>query len=525
MKNLMFLFALALPFVGQAQQPRVAGKDDSRILYIERYKMIAVKEMDRTRIPASVKLALGILSSDAGRSPLAREANNHFRIKCGMDWSGKAYYLDAGDMDATGKSVKSCFRVYADGESSFVGQSEFLLDPRKTARYGSLFALGNQNYIGWANGLHQAGYSQNPNFPTEIINIIEDYQLNKYDLLTPYQATADQQTAMLNPKGLTIINELKMIYSQPGQTLEQIAGKYDVKVDKLLKNNEQLPEDPAKVLPEGTKVFLQGKNGYFYGKQKYHTVKPFETMYDISQMYGIRLKRLYSKNNMTAGTQPAVNEKITLRKGWFERVPMPVLRDTAGEWMLKNVPNASPANPHGDMITGRPNTTNNGQPNGGAPGSYNPTPDPINGGTVVYGNGGYQVQPGSVGTPVQNNGGYSQGSSDPYNNGSYASSPTTAPSSSATYDPNPPRRTAPPSGMPSSPLDSKSPTSTKPAGKPAATTGGTSVTTPYGTFHVVAQGETLWRISRTYNTSVDAIVKLNNLKNNIIGPGMKLRVK
>src|SRR5690606_12400064 len=99
--------------------------------YIEMYKQIAVEEMQKCGIPASIKMAQAILESNAGTSDLAIEANNHFGIKCGGIWDGPTYYKKDDDRDSRGRLIKSCFRVFQDGEDSFRAHSQFLLDPRK----------------------------------------------------------------------------------------------------------------------------------------------------------------------------------------------------------------------------------------------------------------------------------------------------------------------------------------------------------------------------------------------------------
>ena len=138
--------------------------------YIDRFKDIAVAEMNKYGIPASITLAQGLLESGNGNSSLAREANNHFGIKCTSDWKGKTILKDDDAKD-------DCFRVYKDPEESFRDHSEFL----KRARYAFLFELDKDDYKGWATGLKLAGYATNPRYPELLINLIERYQLDGYD--------------------------------------------------------------------------------------------------------------------------------------------------------------------------------------------------------------------------------------------------------------------------------------------------------------------------------------------------------
>ena len=159
----------------------ISGFSQDRLDYINRFKDVAVVEMHRTGIPASIKLAQGILESNAGASMLAERANNHFGIKCGSAWKGKTMLRKDDDRNAQGKLVKSCFRSFGSAEESFVAHSDFLLDPNKKYRYGFLFGLGSDDYRGWAHGLKKAGYATNPNYPKLLIRIIEEYQLSKIE--------------------------------------------------------------------------------------------------------------------------------------------------------------------------------------------------------------------------------------------------------------------------------------------------------------------------------------------------------
>ena len=138
--------------------------------YIERYKGIAIQEMNLYGIPASITLAQGLFESGSGNGELARVANNHFGIKCNNGWTGKGYYKDDDEHN-------DCFRVYNNAEDSFRDHSEFLKKPR----YANLFKLDKNDYVGWAKGLKDAGYATNPNYPQLLINVIQKYNLDQYD--------------------------------------------------------------------------------------------------------------------------------------------------------------------------------------------------------------------------------------------------------------------------------------------------------------------------------------------------------
>jgi flagellum-specific peptidoglycan hydrolase FlgJ len=158
-----------------------AQSSNVRWEYINKYKDIAVNEMKRTGIPASIKLAQGILESNGGASTLARKANNHFGMKCGSAWRGPTYYIKDDDYDENGQLIESCFRVFEDAESCYIAHSEFLRDPNKAYRYGFLFRLDQKDYKKWAQGLKQAGYATSPTYSDALISLIDQYKLYNFD--------------------------------------------------------------------------------------------------------------------------------------------------------------------------------------------------------------------------------------------------------------------------------------------------------------------------------------------------------
>lgn len=145
---------------------------DAYSAYISKYSDMAVDQMKTYGIPASITLAQGLLESDAGRSSLATKCNNHFGIKCHSDWTGRKMYHDD---DAR----QECFRCYKDAEESYRDHSLFLV---KGSRYQSLFKLGPTDYKGWAKGLKAAGYATSPTYADKLIELIERYGLDAYDL-------------------------------------------------------------------------------------------------------------------------------------------------------------------------------------------------------------------------------------------------------------------------------------------------------------------------------------------------------
>lgn len=181
----LFVFCLCLPLLINATGRDVLASDwfdfdsDKAKAYIEKYKHIAVAEMDRMGIPASIKMAQALLESGIGESKLAINANNHFGIKCGGEvWTGDTYYMWDDE------PVKSCFRVYETAEESFIAHSEFLRNPKKDFRYGVLFKLDKKDYEGWAKGLQKAGYATSKTYSKKLISLIERLELYKLDHLT-----------------------------------------------------------------------------------------------------------------------------------------------------------------------------------------------------------------------------------------------------------------------------------------------------------------------------------------------------
>ena len=278
--------------------------------YINLYSNIAVGEMYRTGIPASIKIAQGILESGSGNSRLATEGNNHFGIKCHKEWNGPAIYADDD-------AKNECFRKYKFAEESYLDHSDFLTT---RSRYSDLFKYDKTDYKNWAHGLKKAGYATNPEYANLLIGLIERYNLSQLDHASPGKIVKidreDQQKGdeklsgeKAIAKNIFTTNRIKTVFLQPGQTLDDIAKAHDIRGNRLQKYNEV---DDEHQLQAGMKVFLQPKRNK--GAIKYHKVQKGETMYSISQNYGVKLSSLYKKNNLEEGEEPAVGERINLRK-------------------------------------------------------------------------------------------------------------------------------------------------------------------------------------------------------------------
>lgn len=297
------------------------GQNVAYEMYIQQYKEIAIEEMHRTGMPASVKLAQGLIESNAGRSDLARSARNHFGIKCGGSWSGGKFYKKDDDYDSRGRLIKSCFRKYDSVEDSYTAQSEFLRDPNKQYRYGFLFKLDPTDYRGWAHGLLKAGYATNPRYAQLIIKVIEQYGLDQYDRQKTEAEWVMDESYM--PRTFSV-NDVEYVLAESGDTPKNLSMDFGVSIKRILKYNENLYSEDQ-VLSAGTRVFLQKKRNRYRGKKKYHYVKAEETMFTISQEYGVSLNKLYKKNKMEEGTEPAIGERIKLR-GLFAVSKRPTLR-------------------------------------------------------------------------------------------------------------------------------------------------------------------------------------------------------
>ncbi len=158
----------------------MSGSENIRESYIESHKDIAIVEMHRSGIPASVKLAQAILESHSGTSSFAISSNNHFGIKCKSYWKGNTYYHKDDDFDDEGQLLESCFRSYNRVMDSYIDHSNFL---RESSHYAGLFLLPLSDYVGWAKGLQKNGYATDPHYARKLISIIEREELRRYDLM------------------------------------------------------------------------------------------------------------------------------------------------------------------------------------------------------------------------------------------------------------------------------------------------------------------------------------------------------
>ena len=274
---------------------------DSRKAFIKKYKNIAIEEMDRTGIPASIKLAQGMLESGCGTSKLAVNANNHFGIKCGSSWRGRSV---RHDNDARNE----CFRAYKRPRDSYEDHSDFL---RRGARYAFLFKLDITDYKGWARGLKKAGYATDPSYANRLITIIEDYDLYKYDRKGVYSERKLRKNPwLMNPHQVYIANDIAYIVARNGDTFKDLGKEFDISWKKLVKYND-LQRDYT--LVEGDIIYLKSKKKKASKPYTVYIVKDGDSMHGISQKYGIRLKNLYKMNRKDGEYVPEVGDRLRLR--------------------------------------------------------------------------------------------------------------------------------------------------------------------------------------------------------------------
>ena len=293
MKKLKLLLILIISCLTLQAQTRNKQYED----YIKKYRELAVEEMKKYHIPASITLAQGLLESGAGQSTLARKSNNHFGIKCGGDWTGKTV---SHDDDARGE----CFRAYKHPKESYEDHSKFLAG---RSRYASLFKLKITDYKGWARGLKKAGYATNPRYADQLIGIIELYELHKYDEKNYLKWIKKNP----NPHQTYIANDLLYIVVRAGDSWKSISKEFDISQKKLRKYNDLYK---GYALQVGDILYLEKKNKKADKEHIVHVLRAGESMYSVSQKYGIRLKNLYKMNKMDADDPaPEVGTILRLR--------------------------------------------------------------------------------------------------------------------------------------------------------------------------------------------------------------------
>lgn len=274
-------------------------------LYINQYKDLAIEQMHRYGVPASITLAQGVFESNAGRSRLAKLGNNHFGIKC-HGWTGGKMYQDDDERN-------ECFRAYPSPYDSFEDHSRFL---RRGKRYSRLFTLKPTDYKGWARGLKAAGYATNPKYADLLISIIQLYKLYQYDTAKGYDKFIVRHEHSHTPSGqmhrIYAYNKNYYIKVRANDTFESLAKEMRTSASRLAKYNERGVRD--RLAPNEVIYLLkkQKKASKEYSGRR-HYVREGESMYSIAQFYGIRLKSLYKLNRLSPDYQLRVGDSLKLR--------------------------------------------------------------------------------------------------------------------------------------------------------------------------------------------------------------------
>lgn len=287
--------------------------------YITQWKEVAVKKMKEHGIPASITLAQGLLESGNGNSVLARESNNHFGIKCTPDWTGGRTYHDDDKKD-------DCFRVYADATESYNDHAKFL----QRQRYAKLFELKPTDYKGWARGLKDAGYATDPRYPQKLIDLIERYELHKLDegVDVNYKPKpADERPSIRQvrgarrPAGGEIViaggrsvevfeGRIKFVHAKAGDNFRKLATDLEMTHGMLARWNDM---DKEAALTEGQIIYIQPKRNASKSAEA-HTAHAGETLWGVSQQFGVKLEKLARYNGLATDATLADGQRILLRK-------------------------------------------------------------------------------------------------------------------------------------------------------------------------------------------------------------------
>ncbi len=309
-KKFILLLLLTTPLFSSIY----AQKRFSRSEYIDKYKEIAISNMKSHGIPASITLAQGCLESGDGNSSLAIKANNHFGIKCHKDWKGESIRQDDDESN-------ECFRKYKKAEESFEDHADFI---RYRDRYAFLFDLDPTDYKGWCYGLKKAGYATHPKYAQMLINIIEEFDLTRFDKeLIPSSPSVLEELKVLNPakssplykysQGRTIYlkNNTAYIIASENDTYGSIAIEYNLFTKEILRFND-LDKDQS--INPGTIVYIEKKKNKGERHLTIHIAEKGDTYYDISQRYGVKLSKILKYNGVKDKSTPSEGDKVYLRK-------------------------------------------------------------------------------------------------------------------------------------------------------------------------------------------------------------------
>lgn len=338
-------FAIAILFISKFHAQ--SWKTDQE--YIQKFAPYAVEEMEKYKIPASITLAQGLLETGGGQSRLAQEGNNHFGIKCKEDWTGRT-------MKHTDDAPNECFRVYDDPKESYEDHSKFLAFRKY---YVNLFKLNMMDYKAWSHGLKKAGYATNPRYAYILIDKIEKNKLYEYDITNSkevfytilkmypdlqndkmFMAKLDQKESSSKPVTVKVPYQ-QTSYAKQQKTVEKLVTKAETLNSILIKSHPNdgmkfiiVPDDldisaiskkfgisesrlmkwnelDGNIVKKNEILFLESKSSS--GNIANYKAQVGESMHDIAQKFGIKLKKLYSKNRMEYGEQPKSGQIIYLQ--------------------------------------------------------------------------------------------------------------------------------------------------------------------------------------------------------------------
>lgn len=307
-RNFLFILLTLIPTIIYSQTKQLTREE-----YIQKFRDLAISEMMRSGIPASITLAQGCLESNNGNSRLSTEGNNHFGIKCKSSWAGKRIYHDDD-------APNECFRQYKNAEESYLDHTDFLIT---NPRYAELFALHVTNYKDWAHGLKKAGYATDPTYALRLIKIIEDNKLYVYDMTKDPRELAKieqerlkeknhptQTTKTLTNRAIDLRNGLKSIVVQQGDTFESISKEMNMSDWELYSYNDYWKG----YQPRASEIlYIEYKPRKADRKHLTHKVDSGDTMHFIAQRYGIKQMPLYKRNRMKKGEEPKEGDIIYLR--------------------------------------------------------------------------------------------------------------------------------------------------------------------------------------------------------------------
>ncbi len=550
--------------------------------YIAMYKDMAIQEMERSGIPASITLAQGIHESAFGNSTLAKKANNHFGIKCANDWDGETYYK--WDDDAQ----KSCFRIYDNAKSSYLDHTDLLL---KRDRYAFLFKYDRRDYKSWAKGLRKAGYATDPNYPNKLIVTIEKNDLAQYDKATgtlvfdtelegvedillsedgkPLRTKKRSFLFTSYKAGFQKENGSSYAIGKAGESALAAAKRFGIPYSKFLRFNDLNDGDQ---LMYNQYIYLQPKKAKYKGSKAFHKVEKDETMYEIAQYYGVRLSTLYNKNLLEEGEEPVNGELILLKD---KAAKKPKLRSKNHIDLQPTEDNPTISSNKVPLTTDNKNTTTQGQVK--IPTVERPKPQAVVLNTPTYDSDVY-ADSSHINTATQNdsirlkalensakrdqeltnnNPTTTVVVNNPYGNTTTTVVTNPVENATTTVVTNPVENTPTkvvdnqaifggsnsnstttntnnnPYGNTSNPYENNTnpttvypnPNTTVVTNNPTNNTTTTIiVNNPTSVTHIVKSGDTLYSIFRKYNTPVDEIKKMNNLDSNVLTIGQQLKI-